>query len=65
MSSKKKPKAKFHKDLDDLKIEINEFGEIKMNKSNEEMNEFLNENVEDKKLKEKEEKERKAKKKKE
>lgn len=50
----KKNKSKVHKDLKGLNISINEFGEIEMNKSNEELNQFLNKNVEDKKLKERE-----------
>ena len=50
----KNNKSKVHKDLKGLNISINEFGEIEMNKSNEELNQFLNKNVEDKKLKERE-----------
>ena len=51
---KKKPntgKPDVHKDLDGLDIKINEFGEIITNYKIETINEFLNENVDDKKLK--------------
>jgi len=50
---KKKPtdgKPQVHKDLEGLEVEINEFGEIKTNMSADRLNEFLNENVDDKKL---------------
>ncbi|MBX2844836.1 MAG: hypothetical protein KTR13_01375 [Saprospiraceae bacterium] len=56
MKSKKKDKASVHKDLEGLDIKVNEFGEIKMNKSSEELNAFLNDNVDDKKLKDRKEK---------
>ena len=56
-----KPKPRVHKDLQGLDITIDQFGEIKANMNIEKLNEFLDENVEDKKLKEKEEKEKKAK----
>lgn len=49
MAKDKTPKV--HKDLEGLNISINEFGEIEMNKSNDELNKFLNKNVDDKKLK--------------
>ena len=39
------------KDLEDFNIEINEFGEIITNTPIEELNEFLNKNLDDKKLK--------------
>ena len=42
---------KVHKDLDGFKITINEFGEVTTSYDVEKLNEFLNENVEDKKLK--------------
>lgn len=54
MADKRKDKAQVHKDLDGLEINVNEFGEIKINKSNEELNTFLDKNVEDKKLKDRE-----------
>jgi len=55
MAGKRKDKAQVHKELDGLNITVNEFGEIKMNKSSEELNKFLNENVKDKKLIDREE----------
>lgn len=48
---------KVHKDLEGFKIKINEFGEITTSYDVEELNEFLNENVEDKKLKNRKEEE--------
>lgn len=47
----KKEKAKVHKDLDGLNLSVDQFGEIKTNMSVDELNKFLNKNVEDKKLK--------------
>ena len=58
--SKKNPKKKkpgVHNELEGFEIRINEFGEIISNFEVDRLNEFLNENVEDKKLKEKQEKE--------
>ncbi len=55
---KKKPKAgkpDVHKELDGFDIKINEFGEIVSNFNVDKINEFLDENVEDKKLKERDE----------
>lgn len=54
-SSKKQGKPRVHKDLTGLEISINQFGEIKSNMNIEKVNEFLNKNVEDKKLVEREE----------
>ena len=51
MSDKNKKKPKTHKDLKGFDIRINEFGEIVSSYSVEELNEFLNDKVEDKKLK--------------
>lgn len=48
------PKARVHKDLSGLDISIDQFGEIKSNMNIEKINEFLNKNVEDKKLAERE-----------
>lgn len=45
-----KPKPRVHKDLQGLDITIDQFGEIKANMNIEKLNEFLNKNVEDKKL---------------
>lgn len=58
--AKKKPKKKkpgVHDELEGFEIRINEFGEIISNFEVDRINEFLNENVEDKKLREKQEKE--------
>jgi len=56
---KKKPKKgdpEVHDELKGFDIKINEFGEIVSNLEVEKLNEFLDENVEDKKLKERDEK---------
>ena len=45
-----KPKPRVHKDLQGLDITIDQFGEIKANMNIETLNDFLNKNVEDKKL---------------
>jgi hypothetical protein len=45
-----KPKPRVHKDLQGLDITIDQFGEIKANMNIEKLNEFLNKNVDDKKL---------------
>ena len=52
MAKKKenKDKPEVHKDLEGLDIKINEFGEIITNYKVDAINEFLDENVEDKKL---------------
>jgi hypothetical protein len=47
---KNKPKPKVHKDLQGFDISIDTFGEIKSNMNIEKINNFLNENVDDKKL---------------
>lgn len=52
-----KPKPRVHKDLDGLEVSIDTFGEIRSNMKIEKINDFLNKNVDDKKLIEKEEKE--------
>lgn len=52
---KKKPKKgdpEVHDELKGFDIKINEFGEITSNFDVDRLNDFLNENVEDKKLKE-------------
>jgi hypothetical protein len=51
---KNKPKPKVHKDLQGFDISIDTFGEIKSNMNIEKINEFLNKNVDDKKLAERE-----------
>lgn len=52
-----KPKPRVHKDLQGLDITIDQFGEIKANMNIEKLNEFLNKNVDDKKLAERDDKE--------
>lgn len=49
-----KPKPKVHKELKGFDISIDQFGEIRSNMNIEKINEFLNENVDDKKLAERE-----------
>lgn len=61
---KEGPKPKVHQELSGFEVRINEFGEIRSNMNIEKINEFLDRNVEDKKLIEKEETERKKGKKK-
>ncbi len=46
----KQDKPKVHADLEGFDIRINEFGEIVPNVDIEKINQFLNENVDDKKL---------------
>ena len=53
-TGKVKPKPRVHKDLDGLEVEIDTFGEIHSNMNIEKINEFLNKNVDDKKLEERE-----------
>ena len=48
--SKKQGKPRVHKELDGLEVSINQFGELKSNMNIEAINDFLNKNVEDKKL---------------
>ena len=50
----KKEKARVHKDLDGLELKVDSFGEISSNMPIDELNKFLNKNVEDKKLKDRE-----------
>jgi hypothetical protein len=61
MAKKKKNEEeeapKVHKDLEGFKIKINEFGEITTSYDVEKINAFLNENVEDKKLKDRKDEE--------
>ena len=44
------PKAKVHEDLNGFELKVDEFGEIKSSLNIDEINKFLNKNVEDKKL---------------
>ena len=51
--SKKKPapkKPRVHKDLQGFEMSVDQFGEIKSNMNIEKINEFLDKNVDDKKL---------------
>lgn len=52
--TKGKDKPKVNPDLEGFNIEIDSFGEIKTNFNIDKINEFLNKNVEDKKLAERE-----------
>jgi hypothetical protein len=52
---KKEEDPKVHEELKGFKMEINSFGEISSSFSIDKINEFLNKNVEDKKLKDREE----------
>ena len=54
---KKEGKPEVHENLEGFDIKINEFGEIISTLKTEEINEFLNENVDDKKLRERKEEE--------
>ncbi|MDH5608738.1 MAG: hypothetical protein OEY56_04610 [Cyclobacteriaceae bacterium] len=56
MANKKenRKKTKVHKELDGLELTVNAFGEIKSNFDIDTINEFLNKNVGDKKLKNRE-----------
>ncbi len=54
----KKGKPEVHEELKGFDIKINEFGEIVSNFDVDKLNEFLNENLEDKKFKVKESKEK-------
>lgn len=49
-SKRNPPKPRVHKDLQGFDIAIDSFGEIKSNMNIEKINEFLNKNVDDKKL---------------
>lgn len=46
----KKKKPRVHKDLQGFEVSINQFGELSSNMNIEKINEFLNKNVDDKKL---------------
>lgn len=52
---KKEEQPRVHEELKGFKMEINSFGEISSSLPIETINDFLNKNVEDKKLKEREE----------
>jgi hypothetical protein len=57
MADKKKKDPEIHDDLKGFDIKINEFGEIVSSYSVDKLNSFLNDNVDDKKLKDREEEE--------
>ncbi|HMV07504.1 MAG TPA: hypothetical protein PKL56_11935 [Cyclobacteriaceae bacterium] len=46
----KKKKPRVHKDLQGFEVSVNQFGELNASMSIDKINEFLNKNVEDKKL---------------
>ncbi|HTJ53199.1 MAG TPA: hypothetical protein VL443_27280 [Cyclobacteriaceae bacterium] len=46
----KKPKPKVHKELQGFDVTIDQFGEIRSNMNIEKINQFLDKNVDDKKL---------------
>lgn len=48
--AKNSEKPRVHKDLDGFEIEINSFGEIQMSHDIDKLNAFLNDKVDDKKL---------------
>jgi hypothetical protein len=52
--SKKQGKPRVHQELKGFEVSIDTFGELKSNLPIEKLNEFLNENVDDKKLAERE-----------
>ena len=49
-SPKKQARPRVHKELDGFEVSIDQFGELKSNMKIEKLNDFLNENVDDKKL---------------
>ncbi len=49
-SGKKVSKPRVHKDLDGFEVSIDQFGELQSNMKIEKLNEFLDKNVDDKKL---------------
>lgn len=51
----KKKKPRVHKDLEGFEVSVNQFGELSSNMNIEKINEFLNKNVDDKKLAERNE----------
>jgi len=53
--SRKQGKPRVHKELDGFEVSIGQFGELQSNMNIEKINDFLNKNVDDKKLLEREE----------
>lgn len=52
--NKKQLKPRVHRELDGFEVSIDQFGELKSNMKIEKLNEFLDKNVDDKKLAERE-----------
>lgn len=52
--AKTTPKPRVHRELDGFEVSIDQFGELRSNMNIEKINEFLNQNVDDKKLAERE-----------
>ena len=52
--TKTTPKPRVHRELDGFEVSIDQFGELRSNMNIEKINEFLNQNVDDKKLAERE-----------
>jgi hypothetical protein len=52
--SRKQGKPRVHKELDGFEVSIDQFGELKSNMNIEKLNDFLDKNVDDKKLAERE-----------
>jgi hypothetical protein len=48
--AKKQARPRVHKELDGFEVSIDQFGELKSNMKIEKLNDFLNQNVDDKKL---------------
>ena len=48
--AKKERKARVHRDLEGFEVQIDQFGELRSNMKIEKLNEFLDKNVDDKKL---------------
>ena len=61
---KSTPKPRVHSELTGFEVSIDQFGELKSNMNIEKLNEFLDQNVDDKKLAEREDYDEKGKKKK-
>ncbi len=53
--AKKPATHKVHRDLDGFDIKVNQFGELRSNRSVDDINAFLNNQMKDKKLKDEEE----------
>lgn len=60
MTNKKKQKAKVNPDLDGFDVRVDTFGAITTSYNIDKLNDFLNKNVEDKKLKDRDDLEKSA-----